>query len=362
MKANTAVSRDITHTILAALCIGILIVSSFWVLRPFLISIIWAALIVVATWPILTTLEARLGGRRGLAVAVMTAAMLLVVFVPMMLVVLTIVNNAESITAQAKHLTSLSLSSPPDWIERTPLVGGKLAESWKEFASLNPDERFAKVAPYARAVLQWLATQAGGIGLAMVQFLLTVIIAMILYARGEVVREGVLSFARRLAGRQGEDVAILAGKAVRGILLGVVVTALVQAAVGGVGLFIVGVPAAALLTAVMSLLCLAQLGPLLVLIPAIIWLYWSGQPGSGTVLLVFSAVAGTIDNLIRPILIKKGADLPLLLVFAGVIGGLIAFGIIGLFIGPVALAVSYTLLKAWVSGDALKDEAGSGTD
>jgi len=362
MKANSPASRDITHTILAALCIGILIVSSFWVLRPFLISIIWAALIVVATWPILTWLETRLGGRRGLAVAVMTAAMLLVVFVPMMLVVLTIVNNAESITAQAKSLTSLSLSSPPDWIERTPLVGGKLAERWKVFASLSPEERLARVTPYARTVLQWLATQAGGIGMAMLQFLLTMIIAMILYARGEIVSEGVLSFARRLAGRQGEDVAVLAGKAVRGIVLGVVVTALVQAAVGGVGLFIVGVPAAALLTAVMSILCLAQLGPLLVLIPAIIWLYWSGQPAWGTVLLAFSAVAGTIDNVIRPFLIKKGADLPLLLIFAGVIGGLIAFGIIGLFIGPVALAVSYTLLKAWVSGDALKDEAGSGTE
>ena len=360
MKANTPVSRDITHTILIALTIGILIVSSFWVLRPFLIAIIWAGLIVIATWPILTTLEARLGGRRGLAVAMMTAAMLLVVFIPMMLVVLTIVNNAENITAQAKSLTSLSLSSPPGWIERAPLVGGKLAERWKVFASLSPEDRFVKVTPYARMMLQWVATQAGGIGVAMLQFLLTVIIAMIFYARGEIVREGLLSFARRLAGRQGEEVAILAGKTVRGIVLGVVVTALVQAAVAGIGLFVVGVPAAALLTAVMAILCLAQLGPLLVLIPAIIWLYWTGQPAWGTVLLVFSAVAGTIDNVIRPFLIKKGADLPLLLIFAGVVGGLIAFGIIGLFIGPVVLAVTYTLLKAWVSGGTLEEDAESG--
>jgi predicted PurR-regulated permease PerM len=362
MKANTPVSRDIPHTILAVLVIGLLILSSFWVLRPFLISIIWAGVITVATWPILLGLEARLGGRRGPAVAVMTAAMLLTVFVPMLLLVLTIVNNAESITAQAKSLTSLTLSSPPDWVERAPLVGGKLAEQWKVFASLGPEERFARVAPYARLVLQWLATQAGGIGMAMLQFLLTVLIATILYTQGEIVREGVLSFARRLAGQQGEDVAVLAGKAVRGIVLGVVVTALIQVAVGGIGLFLAGVPAAALLTAVMSILCLAQLGPILVLIPAIIWVYWSGQPAWGTVLLVFSVVAATIDNFIRPFLIKKGADLPLLLIFAGVIGGLIAFGIIGLFIGPVALAISYTLLKAWVSGDVLEGEAGSGTE
>jgi predicted PurR-regulated permease PerM len=198
--------------------------------------------------------------------------------------------------------------------------------------------------------------------MAMLQFLLTVVIAAILYAQGETVREGVLSFARRLAGQQGEDVAVLAGKAVRGIVLGVVLTALIQVAIGGIGLFIAGVPAAALLTAVMAIPCLAQLGPILVLIPAVIWVYWSGQPTWGTVLLVFTVVAATIDNFIRPFLIRKGADLPILLIFAGVIGGLIAFGIIGLFIGPVVLAISYTLLKIWVSGDALGDEAGSGTE
>jgi predicted PurR-regulated permease PerM len=362
MKTNTPVARDIPHTILAVLVIGLLILSSFWVLRPFLIAIVWACVIVVATWPTLLTLEARLGGRRGPAVAGMTAAALLTVFVPMLLVVLTIVNNAESITAQAKSLTSLSLSSPPDWVEHVPLVGGKVAEQWKAFVALGPEERFASVAPYARRVLQWLATQAGGIGMAMLQFLLTVIIAAILYAQGEIVREGILSFARRLAGQQGEDVAVLAGKAVRGIVLGVVLTALIQVALGGIGLFLTGVPAASLLTAVMAILCLAQLGPILVLIPAIIWLYWSGQPFWGTVLLVFSVPAVTIDNFIRPFLIKKGADLPILLIFAGVIGGLIGFGIIGLFIGPVVLAISYTLLKIWVSGDALGDEAGSGPE
>ena len=127
----------------------------------------------------------------------------------------------------------------------------------------------------------------------MLNFFLTVIIATILYANGKTVREGILAFARRLAGRRGEDVAILAAKAVRGVVLGVVVTALIQAALGGVGLFLTGVPAAALLTAVMLMLCLAQLGPFLVLVPAVIWLYWSGHPVAGTVLLVIAVVAGT---------------------------------------------------------------------
>jgi predicted PurR-regulated permease PerM len=124
----------------------------------------------------------------------------------------------------------------------------------------------------------------------------------------------------------------------------------VQAAVGGLGLVITGIPAAGLFTAVMLFLCLAQLGPLLVLIPAVVWLYWTGQTALGTTLLVISVAAGTIDSVVRPVLIRRGVDLPLLLIFAGVIGGLIAFGIIGLFVGPVVLTVTFTLLKAWVSG------------
>jgi predicted PurR-regulated permease PerM len=154
----------------------------------------------------------------------------------------------------------------------------------------------------------------------------------------------------KLAGRQGEDAAILAGKAIRSVALGIVVTALIQSALGGIGLTVAGIPAPALLTGILFLLCVAQLGPLLVLLPSVIWLYWKGDTVWGTVLLVWAIFIGIIDNFLRPVLIKKGADLPLLLIFAGVIGGLIAFGVVGLFIGPVVLAVSYTLLRAWVEG------------
>ena len=176
-----------------------------------------------------------------------------------------------------------------------------------------------------------------------------VIISAILYAKGETASTGVLKFARRLAGQHGEEAVVLAAKAVRGVALGIVVTAIIQSFIGGIGLAVVGVPAAALLTAVMFILCLAQVGPGLVLIPAVIWLYWAHGALWGTVLLAFTVVAATVDNFIRPFLIKKGADLSLILIITGVIGGLIAFGIIGLFIGPVVLAVTYTLLKVWVS-------------
>jgi predicted PurR-regulated permease PerM len=277
------------------------------------------------------------------------------VLIPITLAIVTIVDNAGTIAEKVQSLPTL-VSAPPDWLERIPFVGGKLAGRWSEFAALSPDERSAKVVPYVQKAFSWFVAKAGSIGMTLLNFLLTVIIAAILYANGEVVRSGILSFARRLAGSQGEEVAILAGKAVRGVMLGVVLTALIQASVSGAGLFITGIPAAGLLTAVAFMFCLAQIGPVLVLVPSVIWLYWSGQPVWGTVLAVISVVALTLDNFIRPFLIKKGADLPLVLIFSGVIGGLIAFGIIGLFIGPVVLAVTYTLLKSWVSGSMQDDE------
>jgi predicted PurR-regulated permease PerM len=355
MRATNHVPRDVTHTTLAVFFIGILTAASFWVLRPFLISIIWGFLIVVATWPILLKLQARLMGRRGLAVAVMTAALMLIVFIPLTLAVLTILNNADDITARMRSLAELTVSSPPEWVGRIPLAGGKLAARWQDFASLTPEERSVIVAPYARKALQWFLAQAGSFGLMVLDFLLTVIIAAIMYAKGEVAAAGVLSFARRLAGARGEEVAVLAAKAVRGVAMGIVLTALIQAAFGGTGLMLTGVPAAPLLTAVMFMLCLAQIGPALVLVPSVIWLYMDDRALLGTVMLVFSIFAVTVDNIIRPVFIKKGAHLPLVMVIAGVVGGLIAFGIIGLFIGPVVLVVTYTLLKAWVSGGPPQD-------
>jgi len=334
------------------LFLALLAVSSFWVLRPFLTSILWATIVCVAAWPLLLRLEAALGRRRGLAVTIMTVSILLVVFVPVTLALITIVRNARNITTDVKSIESIALPAPPAWLEHVPFGGDRIVTKWRAFAALGPQGRSAALAPYVQMALQWFAAAAGSVGTMLIQFVLTAIISAILFAKGETTRDGILRFARRLAGQQGYDAAHLAARAIRGVVLGVVGTALVQTAIGGAGLFLTGVPATGLLTAVMLFLCLAQLGPTLVLAPAVAWLYWSGHSGWGTTLLVIAVVAGTIDNVVRPVLIKRGANLPLLLIFAGVIGGLIAFGIVGLFIGPVVLSVTYTLLAAWVSDGA----------
>ena len=175
------------------------------------------------------------------------------------------------------------------------------------------------------------------------------IIAAILYSKGEVAAGGVLKFARRFGHKRGEEVVLLAGQAIRGVALGVIVTAIVQSLMAGLGLWVAGVPRPGLLIAVMFVLGVAQLGPLPVLLPAVIWLYWSGSVGWAVALFVWMIIVGALDNVLRPILIRRGVDLPLLLIITGVIGGLIAFGVIGLFIGPVILAVTYTLLQSWIN-------------
>ena len=198
--------------------------------------------------------------------------------------------------------------------------------------------------------------EAGNFGLVGLQFLLTVVISAILYMSGDKAARYVRRFGRRLAGERGDQVVRLAGQAIRGVALGVVVTALVQSVLGGIGLAIAGVPFAGVLTAVMLMLALAQIGPLPVLAAALVWLWWSGQTGWFAALLVWTIVVGSLDNILRPVLIKRGADLPLLLIFAGVIGGLFAFGLLGLFVGPVLLAVAYTLLDAWVQEEISEDD------
>ena len=352
---DTPITQDITRILFAVVAIGGLIAASFWVLRPFLPATIWAVMIVVATWPEMRWVERKLGGRRSLAVAVMTVAMLAIILVPIGIAVATLVDRADEIAAWTRSLAGFSMPPPPAWVRELPLVGKRIATSWQGVASMRPDEFAAYITPHLTEIGRWLIGQAGSLLTLLVQLLLTLALSAVLYAKGEVAAAWVRAFARRLAGGDGERAAILSGQAIRAIALGIVVTALVQSVVGGIGLAVTGVPHAVVLTAVMFLLGVAQVGAVPVLVGGVIWLYWQDQTLWATVMVVWTVITGSLDNFIRPILIKRGADLPLLLVFSGVLGGLLAFGIIGLFVGPVVLAVSYTLLLAWV-GDRSAEE------
>jgi predicted PurR-regulated permease PerM len=343
--------RDLTRTTLAVLFIGGLIIASLWVIEPFLAAVVWAATLVVATWPLLLRVQAALGQSRGLAVAVMTLAIVLIFMVPFWLAISTILTHADDLIAMAKSVATLRVPPAPAWVHDVPLVGQKIAERWDHLEDTGIYELAPQLTPYAGRLTQWFINAMGSLGLLFVEFLLTVVLTAIMYAKGERAAEMVERFGHRLAGARGQQAVVLVGRAIRGVALGVVVTALVQSSIGGIGLVVVGVPLAALLTSLMFMLCVVQIGPAPVLVPAVVWMFAYGSSGWASVLLACSILAISLDNFLRPILIRKGADLPMLLVLAGVIGGLIAFGLLGVFLGPAVLAVSYTLLQAWMAED-----------
>ena len=347
--AMTVPRQDLGRTTLMVLFITGLMLASFWVMQPFLPAILWATTLVLATWPLMLWVQRHAGNRRWLAVLIMTLGLLLLLLVPLWLAISTVVTNIDAVAAMVRQLFSMRVPSPPDWLATIPLVGAAIASAWARLTSAGIEEFLPKLAPYAGSLTQWFVSAAGSLGLIFVQFLLTSAIAAVMYAGGEKAGATVVRFGRRLAGDRGERAVHLAGQAIRSVALGVVVTALAQSVIAGIGLKVVGLPYAALLTALMFVLCLIQLGPALVLVPAVIWLYYSGAAVPATVLLLFTIVAMTVDQFIRPFLISRGVNLPLLLILAGVVGGLIAFGILGIFIGPTVLAVAYTLLDAWIA-------------
>jgi predicted PurR-regulated permease PerM len=348
MPETRIATPELTRTLLGILAILLLIAGTAWVLTPFVPALLWASTIVVATWPLLLRVEALVGGRRPVAVAIMTLGLLLALFLPLTYLIAAVLDNSDRLVELAQALKVRPLPEPPHWLETIPLLGQRVAGTWREWVAGGPEALLARIEPYSGRGVAYVAARAGGIGRVIVEFLLTVGLTAVLFTSGEASAAWVRAVAQRLAGARGDSAVILAAQAIRGVALGVVVTALAQAVLGGIGLAVTGVPGAPLLTAAMFFLAIIHVGAVLPMLAAVAWLFWTGHKAAGGVLLVWALVVGTLDNVLRPWLIRRGANLPLLLILAGVIGGLIAFGLVGLFIGPVVLAVTYTLLQAWV--------------
>jgi predicted PurR-regulated permease PerM len=202
---------DLTRIVLGAMTIGGLVMASFWVVRPFLLAGIWATMIVVSTWPTLRAVQARLWGKRSLAVLVMTVVMLMLIAVPLATAVIGVAERTDEIVAWSKSAADFAMAGPPVWVRRLPLVGRKVAERWETLAAASSDDLTVQAAPYLREIARWVLGQVGTVGALLVQLLLTVIITVILYANGETAAAGVRALARRLGGPAGERATILSG-------------------------------------------------------------------------------------------------------------------------------------------------------
>ncbi len=346
---------DLPKLIFGLLSIILMIAACFWVLSPFILGFVWAGMMVIATWPLLLKIEARLWHKRWLAALTMVSLILLLFVIPLGILIGSIIQNSSPLLDIAKSPASLTLPNL-EWLNEIPMVGKKAYYAWHSLVASGGNALLAKVQPYLGQAAGWFAIQAINAGRFIFHLMLMLLFSGLLYLKGEAAMLAIRHFAIRLAGIRGDAAVILAAQSIRAVALGVVVTALVQAIVGGIGLALSGISFAAILTVLLFICCVAQLGPLLIMIPSVIWLFWTGDNTWGIILTVWAAVVATMDGVLRPWLIKMGADLPMVLILVGVIGGILSFGMIGLFIGPVVLAVSYSLLNAWMNEVAVPNE------
>ena len=339
---------DLLGAALRLLVIGLLLAGAGLVLRPFLPAILWSLIIVVATWPLLEALARRLHGRRWLAEALLSLGLLAAVVAPIAALLTTLATRLPELRDLLLRWLAGPWPGPPEWLAHLPL-GAEASAQWQAAAARTPQEWSQWLSPWVGKAALWLSARLGTVGGLLFELLLTLLLVAVFYRHGAALGRYIGRLAQRIGGARGEEGLRLAVGAVRAIAAGVVLTALAQALLGGLALWIVGAQAVALLTAAMFLLCVVQFGPLPVLVPVILWLYATGRPVAGTFLVACAVALSVGDGLVRPLLMRRGAQLPFLLITGGVFGGLLAFGVAGLFAGPILLAVVLRLLERWVS-------------
>ncbi|MGX9964957.1 AI-2E family transporter [Roseomonas sp. F4] len=324
----------------------------FWVMRPFISALLWAVILTYTTWPAFRVLREKTGLGPGSAALVMVIAEFVLIALPLVFATPTTREEVDALRASFEGLLVTGLPSLATWLGGLPYVGepirGLLAGWDSTFAGL-----FETISPYAGTI----ASNALAVLLALLsgiaELILAIFLAFFFYRDGPAMAAHAEAVMEKMAGPGTRRLILLTGNVTRGVVYGLLGTAVVQGAMTVFGLWVAGVPQPVLLGVVAGVLSILPVGAPLVWIPATVWLFTQGETGWGLFMGVYGAAGiSSVDNVIRPWLISRGADLPLLLTLLGAIGGVIGFGILGLFLGPVLLAVGFTLLRDWAGEGA----------
>jgi predicted PurR-regulated permease PerM len=327
----------------------LLVVGCLVVLRPFLGAILAAAILCFSTWPIYLFVERRVRGRGWLAAFVMTLLILFVLVMPLTLIALSFRDDVPQLVENIRVALAHGLPEPPDWVAELPLVGEYIASLWREIAESPAKlaEMLKRFSEPARSVLV-----ATGIVIAegVLQFTLIAFISYFFYRDGAALVVALRNGLNRVAGHLSERLLGIVGGTITGVVYGIVGTGIAQAIVALIGFIIAGVPGAVMLASLIFILSIVPAGPPLIWVGATVWLAYQGQPGWATFMALwgFFVISG-IDNIVKPLLISRGASLPFALVLLGVFGGVLAFGFVGIFLGPTLLAVGFNLLRTWTA-------------
>jgi predicted PurR-regulated permease PerM len=333
----------------AAIRLSLLALLVFWCLRivgPFINPILGGVVIAIAVQTPYAKLTRALGGRPRVAAVALVAIALLVLIIPTVALGASLVESTADLSGDLMH-DKIELPPPPEGVEALPIIGEQLHALWLG-ASQNLEAALVKLAPYLKDSGLWLVSTVGNLGLGLAMFVVAIAIAGALLPNGKAASTLVRKFAFLVAGERGPALANLAASSVQSVTRGVLGVAMIQSLLSGLGMLVVGVPGAGLWTLLILILAVMQLPPMLILIPVIIYVFSTSPTWIAIVFAVWAALIGLSDNVLKPLLMGRGSSVPMLVLFMGSLGGFIASGILGLFVGAVVLSLGYTVFLAWL--------------
>jgi predicted PurR-regulated permease PerM len=335
----------------AAAALLMLTAGCFLVLRPFLSALLWSIILCFSTWPVFMWLLDLLRGHRNLAALAMTIVLAVFLVLPFAIVGPHLAEEATLVSGEVASVLSMGPPEPPTWVRDLPIIGTSMADYWLAAAhgtvSLSEDLR-----PYIDDGRNWLIRTGVTLGEGLIQLVLSVLIAFFVYRDGRALSDRLSTMTARFAGERAKALLQLTGDTTRGVVYGIFGTALIQGLLAGIGFYLVGMKSAVFLGLLTFFLSFIPGGPPFVWLPAGIWLLIEGKIAAGIFILIYGLlIISLVDNVLRPYFISRSGRLPFLLVFLGVLGGIVAFGFIGVFLGPVLLAIGFSMVKEWSGGE-----------
>lgn len=346
MEFNKLNKQDTIRIISVLVALALLLWGCLVVLEPFIPALIWAVILCLTTWPAFDWLQRETNNQSGLSAFLMTLFLAMCFIVPLIFLGSSAADNFSIMKDYALKTLAEKPDEPPVWIATMPVVGDYLSGLWAEYFVDTGNLRLL-LQNYAAPISQFLIGVGASIGRGILDLSLGVLIAFFFFRHGRLVVQRLDILIDRFIGERGQSLLDVSKKTMIGVVYGVLGTALAQGTIAGIGFAIAGIPGAPFLGLLTFLLSFIPMGPPFIWIPAVLWLLSEDQIGMAVFMLAWGLMVSSLDNIIRPYFISLGSALPLLLVLLGVFGGILAFGFIGLFIGPVLLALAYTLIIEW---------------
>ena len=338
-------------TIDVAIRIGLLALLAYWSLKvigPFVTILLWSGILAVALYPVFNWL-ARLIGSKTLAAAMITVLSLMIVLGPVTWLGFAMIGGIE-LLVKGIDTGQLAMPMPPDAVKSWPLIGEKIFQLWSQ-AATNTEALLLQAAPYLKDIGGKLLSLSQGVALGLLEFVGSIVIAGFLYSPGPRIVDFMRIVLRRILGHESEEILQLIGSTIRNVARGVVGIALLQALLAGIGFIVAGIPAAGLFTFLALLLGIVQIGPSILIIPMVVWSWTKMDPSSALIFTAYMIPVSLADNILRPVVMARGLSTPMPVILVGVMGGMIAYGISGLFVGPIVLAVLWALIQEWMAED-----------